>query len=170
MGKKELERHPQLDETTEIEKEQTVESEIKAEPVDDEKKFVNQKESFLNDIKELEEKNVVLEKEAEKFDNLASTMNAEPFIELKSLVKESIKTYTDREDIKELKTKIKNFESISQMEDLLIEYKNLAAENRSNIEVNKNEIERYKEKIEELDSKIKNFQTKLDLGDKAEQD
>ncbi len=139
--------------------------EVKSEPVEEQKKYVKKKECLLNDIKELEEKNVVLEKEADKFENLASTMDTEPFIELKSLVKDSIKIYTDRNDIKEVKKKIKNFEAICQMENLLNEYKELAEENRQNIIANNNDISNYKKNIEELDEKITCFQTKLEIGD-----
>lgn len=155
----------------EISNEEAVELEkkaIEAEPVDEQKKYANKKESYLNEIKELEEKNVVLEKEAEKFENIASTINIEPFKELKELVKDAIKIYTDRDDLKELKKKIKNFDAINQMESLLTEYKELAEDNRANITANNNDIKTCKEKIEELEEKITHFQAKLDFGDKSE--
>lgn len=145
------------------EEKQKVEEEVKSEPVEEQKKYLKQKENYLNDIKELEEKNVVLEKEADKFENLASTINFEPFNELKDLVKDAIKIYTDRDDLKELKKKIKNFDAINQMENLLNEYKQLAEDNRANITANNNDIKTFKEKIEDLESKIKHFQTKLSL-------
>ena len=138
---------------------------LKVELSEEQKKYAAQIESYKNDIAELEQKNVVLEKEAEKFDKLASTIDTEPFIELKGLVKETIKTYTDRDDIKEVKKKIKNFEAITSMENLLNEYKDLADENRQNIIANNNEMDNYIEKIKELDEKITNYQVKLDLGD-----
>lgn len=185
--KKQLDRHPQIkpedlsdevreflegetdelpagaEEITKEEAEELEKEEIIAEPIDDEKKLVAKKENYLNDIKELEEKNVVLEKEAEKFENIASTINIEPFKELKDMVKDAIKIYTDRDDLKELKKKIKNFDAINQMENLLNEYKQLAEDNRENITANNNDIQIFKEKIEELESKIKHFQIKLRL-------
>ena len=147
--------------TNEVEK-------VKVELCEEQKKYAAKIESYKNDIAELEQKNVVLEKEAEKFDKLASTIDTEPFVELKGLVKETIKTYTDREDVKEVKKKIKNFEAITSMENLLNEYKDLADENRQNIIANNYEIENYNEKIKELDEKITNYQVKLDLGDNTE--
>ena len=54
-----------------------------------------QRSSRIKDIENLKEKNVVLEKEAAKFENLASTIDTEPFTELKTLVIETIKTYAD---------------------------------------------------------------------------
>lgn len=178
MGK-DLNRHPQQlkaedlsDEIREFLEGETEEEEekkaIEAEPVDEQKKYAKKKESYLNEIKELEEKNVVLEKEAEKFENIASTINIEPFKELKELVKDAIKIYTDRDDLKELKKKIKNFDAINQMESLLTEYKELAEDNRANITANNNDIKICKEKIEELEDKITHFQTKLDIVNKAE--
>lgn len=144
------------------------ENQPEAEPIEEQKKYVKEKERILNDIKELEEKNIVLETEAEKFENLASTMDTEPFVELKSLVKETIKTYTDRNDIKEVKKKIKNFEAIVSMENLLNEYKDLADENRQNIVANNNDIKNYKNRLEEVEGKITCFQTKLGLGDSTD--
>lgn len=140
-------------------------TEVKVELCEEQKKYAAKIESYKKDIAELEQKNVVLEKEAEKFDKLASTIDTEPFVELKGLVKETIKTYTDREDVKEVKKKIKNFEAITSMENLLNEYKDLADENRQNIIANNNEIDNYNAKIEELDEKITNYQVKLDLGE-----
>ena len=138
---------------------------VKAEPIAEEQKYISQIESFNTDITELEEKNVVLEKEAKKFEDIASAINLEPFKELKELVKDAIKIYTDRDDLKELKKKIKNFDAIKQMENLLTEYKELAEDNRQNIIANNNDIENYKNKIKETEDKLKHFQTKLDIGD-----
>lgn len=129
----------------------------------EEKRMLSEKEAKLKTIKELEEKNIVLENEATKFESLASTKNTQPFIELKSIVKEAMKTYTDREDVKELKKKLKNFEAINSMENLFNEYEELASENRQNITANNNDIENYKKRIEEIDEKLVNFQTKLPI-------
>ncbi len=124
----------------------------------EEKMMLSEKVAIENSIKECTEKNMVLEKEAEKFEHLASTINSEPFIELKQMIKEAIKTYTDKEDVKEMKKKVKNFDAISEMENLLVEYKELAEENRQNIIANQQDIERMKNKIDEINSKLKNHQ------------
>ena len=180
----ELNRHPQEEEETvkeeltpeESEKEDTSEensseSEEELEPLvevfansKEEKKFIEEKKKLECKIKELEEKNIVLENEAAKFETLASTKEATPFLELKSIVKEAMKTYTDKEDLKELKKKLKNFEAINSMENLFNEYEELANENRQNITANLNEIENSKEQIAEIDEKLKCFQTKLPLN------
>lgn len=120
-----------------------------------------QKSSRIKDIENLKEKNIVLEKEAVKFENLASTIDTEPFTELKTLVIETIKTYADRSDVKECKKKIKNLETITSMETLLKDCQDLATENRQNIKANENEIKCIEEKIEELDYQLDNFQQKL---------
>lgn len=120
-----------------------------------------QKSSRIKDIENLKEKNVVLEKEAAKFENFASTIDTEPFTELKTLVIETIKTYADRSDVKECKKKIKNLETITSMETLLKDYQDLATENRQNIRANENEIKCIEEKIEDIDYQLSNFQQKL---------
>lgn len=120
-----------------------------------------QRSSRVKDIEDLKEKNIVLEKEAVKFENLASTIDTEPFIELKALVIETIKTYADRSDVKECKKKIKNLETITSMETLLEDCQNLASENRQNIKANENEIKCIEEKIEDIDYQLDNFQQKL---------
>lgn len=120
-----------------------------------------QRSSRVKDIEDLKEKNIVLEKEAVKFENFASTIDTEPFIELKALVIETIKTYADRSDVKECKKKIKNLETITSMETLLEDCQNLASENRQNIKANENEIKCIEEKIEDIDYQLDNFQQKL---------
>lgn len=115
----------------------------------------------IKDIENLKEKNVVLEKEAAKFENLASTIDTEPFTELKTLVIETIKTYADRSDVKECKKKIKNLETITSMETLLKDCQDLATENRQNIRANENDIKCIEEKIEDIDYQLNNFQQKL---------
>lgn len=120
-----------------------------------------QRSSRIKDIENLKEKNVVLEKEAAKFENLASTIDTEPFTELKTLVIETIKTYADRSDVKECKKKIKNLETITSMETLLKDCQDLATENRQNIRANENEIKCIEEKIEDIDYQLNNFQQKL---------
>lgn len=135
----------------------------------EEKRMLQEKNAKLKEIQELEEKNNVLEKEAEKFDYIASTISSEPFIELKSLVKEAIKTYVDRDDDKEAQKKFKNFKALCQMQNLLTEYRNLAEGNRQNITANEQEIENMKNRIDEIDSKLHNFQKKLDIDTETEQ-
>lgn len=120
-----------------------------------------QRSSRIKDIENLKEKNIVLEKEAAKFENLASTIDTEPFTELKTLVIETIKTYADRSDVKECKKKIKNLETITSMETLLKDCQDLATENRQNIRANENEIKCIEEKIEDIDYQLNNFQQKL---------
>lgn len=138
----------------------------------EEKKLLSEKIALEKSIKEEQEKNIVLEKEAEKFDKLVSTMDSEAFIELKNLVNEGLKSYIDRGDCKEAQKKFNNFKSICQMEDLLTEYRELANENRQNVIANNQDIERMKDKIDEIESKLQNRQIKMfneEQGEGAEQ-
>lgn len=184
--KQDLERHPQQPkaedlsdevreflegETEEITKEEAVESEgkaIEAGPVDEQKKYANKKAALEEEIKQLEASNTDLEKKAEIIEHTVETFCIESIYGMENFIKEAIKTYTDRNDIKEIKNEIKNLETVFAFESLLRDYKTLASEHRATITANENDIKNDKEQIKELEDKITHFQTKLDIGDKAE--
>jgi hypothetical protein len=138
---------------------------VEAEPVDEQKKYVNLKEALSNEIKEFEEKNIELKQKADEIEEMVQTICLEPIYGMEKLIKDSIKTYTDRNDIKEVKNEIKNLETVFAFEQLLVGYKTLANEYKSTITANENDIKHNKEKIAELDEKITCFQVKLEIGE-----
>lgn len=155
----------------EITKEEAVELEekaIEAEPIDEQKKYANKKIALEEEIKLLEMSNTELTKKAEIIEHTVATFCIESIYGMENFIKEAIKTYTDKNDIKEIKNEIKNLEAVFAFEQLLSEYKLLASEHRANITANENDIKHNKEKIEELNEKITCFQCKLGLGDNAE--
>jgi len=184
--KQDLERHPQQlkaedlsdevrefleGETEEMTKEEAVELEekaIEAEPVDEQKKYANKKIALEEEIKLLEMSNTELTKKAEIIEHTVETFCIESIYGMENFIKEAIKTYTDKNDIKEIKNEIKNLETVFAFESLLRDYKTLASEHRATITANENDIKNDKEQIKELENKITHFQTKLDIGDKAE--
>ena len=127
----------------------------------EEKRLQEKRNDYQRRIKALERKNDELETEAVRFENLASTLTFEPFVELKMIVSNAVQDYAKKQDIKECEKHLKNYKSIDSMETLLKDYKDLAEKNRSNIELNNKEIEDYKAKVEDINDKLNNFQRKL---------
>lgn len=138
---------------------------LKVELSEEQKKYAAQIESYKNDISGLKDESKILNEEAEVIEYLLSTFCMESIYGIENLIKKAIKDNTDKNDIKEVKNEIKNFETILAFESLLNEYKMLAADKRAVVKANINEIKTYDEKIKELDEKITNYQVKLDLGD-----
>ena len=161
MGKKE--EITKLSETEEITSNEEEKQKVNEEPVEEQKKYVQRKESYINDIKRLEEENIELNKKAEEIEHTVNTFCLESIYGMENFIKQAIKTYTDRNDIKEIKNEIKNLETVFAFETLLNEYKTLASEHRANITANDNDIKNYKETIEELEEKITSFQKKLPI-------
>ena len=129
----------------------------------EEKRLLEKRNDYKRHIEVLKRKSEELETEAVKFENLASTLTFEPFVELKMIVSNAVQDYAKKQDIKECKKHLKNYEAIDSMEALLKEYKDMAKKNRTNIELNNKEINDYEVKLTEINDKLKNFQTKLDL-------
>ena len=83
--------------------------EVKAEPVEEQKKYVNLKASLEKEITELQQKNIELEQKADEIEDMVSTFCLESLYGLENQIKYSIKNNTDKNDIKEVKNDIKNF-------------------------------------------------------------
>lgn len=143
--------------------------EKKTEPIDviasnkEEKRLQERRNDYKRAIDQLERKTAELETEAVKYENIASTLTFEPFVELKMIVSNAVQDYAKKQDIKECEKHLKNYKAIDSMEALLREYKKMAEDNRANIALNEKEIDDYKIKIEELNDKLNNFQRKLAL-------
>lgn len=184
MGKN-LSRHPQAEEvkeflegetdvlpegTEEITKEEAEELEkeaIETEPVDEQKKYANKKAALEEEIKQLEASNTELTKKAEVIEDTVQTFCMESIQGMENFIKEAIKSYTDKNDIKEIKNEIKNLETVFAFEALLRDYKTLASEHRATITANENDIKNDKEQIKELEEKITCFQGRLGLGEEV---
>lgn len=154
------------EEAEELEKEKAIEPE--AEPIDEQKKYANKKAALEEEIKQLEVSNTELTKKAEIIEHTVETFCIDSIYGMENFIKEAIKSYTDKNDIKEIKNEIKNLETVFAFEALLRDYKTLASEHRATITANENDIKNDKEQIKELEGKITHFQTKLDIGDNAE--
>lgn len=127
----------------------------------EEKRLLERRNDYTKSIENLKRKIDELTTEAVRYENLASTLTFEPFVELKMIVSNAVQDNAKKQDIKECKKHLKNYEAIDSMEDLLKEYKELADKNRQNIELTEKEIDDYEIKITEINSKLTNFQTKL---------
>lgn len=157
--------------TEEITKEEAEELEkdaIETEPVDEQKKYANKKAALEEEIKQLEASNTDLKMKADIIEHTVETFCIESIYGMENFIKEAIKTYTDKNDIKEIKNEIKNLETVFAFESLLRDYKTLASEHRATITANENDIKNNKEQIKELEEKITCFQTKLEIKDNAE--
>lgn len=127
----------------------------------EEKRLLERRNDYTKSIENLKRKIDELTTEAVRYENIASTLTFEPFVELKMIVSNAVQDNAKKQDIKECKKHLKNYEAIDSMEDLLKEYKELADKNRQNIELTEKEIDDYEIKITEINSKLTNFQTKL---------
>lgn len=130
----------------------------------EEKRLIERRNDYTKAIESLKRKNEELETEAVKFENLASTLKYQPFIELKSLVSNAVQDYAKKQDIKECEKHLKNYKSIDSMEKLLEDYVELADKDRENIELNNKQIDDYEIKLTEINDKLRAFQFKLPLG------
>lgn len=159
--------------TEEITKEEAEELEkeaIETEPVEEQKKYANKKAALEEEIKQLEASNTELTKKAEVIENTVETFCMESIQGMENFIKEAIKTYTDQNDIKEIKNEIKNLETVFAFEALLRDYKTLASEHRATITANENDIKNDKEQIKELEEKITCYQGKLGFEDDTKQE
>lgn len=161
-NKEEIKRHPQAEEKAidadETKKKPTFEVIANSK---EEKRLIEEKKANERTVEELKQKNIELEKEAVRFDNLASTLSYEPFVNLKMIVSSAVQDNARKQDIKECKKQLKNYEAINSMENLLRGYRQDAENCRSTIELNKKDIDDYEIKIAEIEEKLKNFQIKL---------
>lgn len=127
----------------------------------EEKSLLDEKKELQEKIKELMKKNEELETEAERFDRLTTTIEYEPFVELKTMVSRAIQDKAKNFEFKACDKPLKNGKSIEDLIAMLQEYQDLAEQNRTNIELNNEDISKIEDKIAEIDSKLN--QTKLPL-------
>lgn len=97
---------------------------------------------------------------------LASTLDFEPFVKLKNLVCEDLHTKVDDENIKGIKERTKDFESIVNIQNLLKDHKDLANKAENQICDLEEENSKFEDELAELEEKIDTFarQNKLPLG------
>jgi len=114
-----------------------------------------------------------LQEKVEYHTHLASTLDYEPFIKLKNLVSEALHTNVDDENVKGIKERTKDFESIINIQNLLKEHQRLADKAEQDIADLEDENSKFEDEIADLNSKIDTFarQQKLPLdaaNEKAE--
>lgn len=134
----------------------------------EEKNLQEKRNDYQKHIDALKRKNDELETEAVRYENLASTLTFEPFVELKMLTSNAVQDYAKKQDIKECEKHLKNYKTIDSIESLLKEYEDMAEKNRANIELNNKDIDNYEIKITEINDKLNNFQRKLALDTPAD--
>lgn len=127
----------------------------------EEKRLQERRNDYLRRIEELKHKSGELETEAVKYENLASTLTFEPFVELKMIVSNAVQAYAKKYDVKEAQKHLNNMKAIDSMEALLKEYKDLADKDRANIELSNKEIDDYEIKVNDINDKLNNFQRKI---------
>lgn len=171
---KEIEKETQSAEKEDSTEPQSKEKDTQSTPIDviasnkEEKNLQEKRNDYQKHIDALKRKNDELETEAVRYENLASTLTFEPFVELKMLTSNAVQDYAKKQDIKECEKHLKNYKTIDSIESLLKEYEDLAEKNRSNIELNNKDIDNYEVKIAEINDKLNNFQRKLALDTPAD--
>lgn len=131
----------------------------------DEKNAVLRKKFITKLICTNQDKIAELEEVAAKHKELAQTLNYKPFIKLKDLVTEALHTNVDDENLKGIKERTKDFESILNIQGLLKQHQQKAEEAEYKICDLKNEISKFEDELAGLEAKIDTFarQQKLAL-------
>lgn len=131
----------------------------------DEKNAVLRKKFITKLICTNQDKIAELEEVAAKHKELAQTLDYKPFIKLKDLVTEALHTNVDDENLKGIKERTKDFESILNIQGLLKQHQQKAEEAEYKICNLKNEISKFEDELADLEAKIDTFarQQKLAL-------
>lgn len=131
----------------------------------EEKNAVQRRNFVANLIKKNKAEIEKLEEKAEYHNELASTLDFEPFVKLKNLVREDLHTKIDDENVKGIKERTKDFESIVNIQNLLKDHRQKAADAENHIADLEDEISKFEDEIAELEAKIDTFarQQKLNL-------
>lgn len=131
----------------------------------DEKNAVLRKKFITKLICTNQDKIAELEEVAAKHTELAQTLDYKPFIKLKDLVAEALHTNVDNENLKSIKERTKDFESIVNIQGLLKQHQQKAEEAEYKICDLKNEISKFEDELADLEAKIDTFarQQKLAL-------
>lgn len=131
----------------------------------DEKNAVLRKKFITKLICTNQDKIAELEEVAAKHKELAQTLDYKPFIKLKDLVTEALHTNVDDENLKGIKERTKDFESILNIQGLLKQHQQKAEEAEYKICDLINEISKFVDELADLEAKIDTFarQQKLAL-------
>lgn len=131
----------------------------------DEKNAVLRKKFITKLICTNQDKIAELEEVAAKHKELAQTLDYKPFIKLKDLVTEALHTNVDDENLKGIKERTKDFESILNIQGLLKQHQQKAEEAEYKICDLRNEISKFEDELAALEEKIDTFarQQKLAL-------
>lgn len=138
----------------------------------DEKNAIMRKKFLKNLINKNHSEIITLQEKVEYNNNLASTLDFEPFVKLKHIVTEAIHSNVDDENIKGIKDRTKDFESIVNIQNLLKEYKQKALDAEQHIADLEDEISKFEDELAELEAKIDTFarQEKLPLDSVTKND
>lgn len=123
----------------------------------DEKNAVLRKKFITKLICTNQDKIAELEEVAAKHKELAQTLDYKPFIKLKDLVTEALHTNVDNENLKGIKERTKDFESILNIQGLLKQHQQKAEEAEYKICDLKNEISKFEDELADLEAKIDTF-------------
>lgn len=123
----------------------------------DEKNAVLRKKFITKLICTNQDKIAELEEVAAKHKELAQTLDYKPFIKLKDLVTEALHTNVDDENLKGIKERTKDFESILNIQGLLKQLQQKAEEAEYKICDLKNEISKFEDELADLEAKIDTF-------------
>lgn len=132
----------------------------------DEKNALLRKRFITTQIDKNNAEILQLRGKVEYHSELASTLDFEPFVKLKNLVCEDLHTKVDDENIKGIKERTKDFESIVNIQNLLKDHKDLANKAENQICDLEEENSKFEDELAELEEKIDTFarQNKLPLG------
>ena len=86
----------------------------------EEKNLQEKRNDYQKHIDALKRKNDELETEAVRYENLASTLTFEPFVELKMLTSNAVQDYAKKQDIKECEKHLKNYKTIDSIDALVV--------------------------------------------------
>lgn len=130
---------------------------------EEEKKAILRVKTIKNCLSKNNDKIAELKEKVEYHKNLASTLDFEPFVKLKNIVSEDLHTNVDEENLKGIKDRTKDFESIYNIQNLLKNHRRKAEELQTEICWLEEENLKLEEEKAEVEAKIDTFarQTKL---------
>lgn len=131
----------------------------------DEKNAVMRKRFLTNLISKNRDKIADLEVKVAYHTELSQTLDYKPFVKLKEVVTEALHTNVDDENLKGIKERTKDFESILNIQGLLKQHQQKAKEAEFEITDLEDEISKFQDELDELEAKIDTFarQNKLPL-------
>lgn len=131
----------------------------------DEKNAVMRKRFLTNLISKNKDKIADLEVKVDYHTELSQTLDYKPFVKLKEVVTEALHTNVDDENLKGIKERTKDFDSILNIQGLLKQHQQKAKEAEYEITDLEDEISKFQDELDELEAKIDTFarQNKLPL-------